>query len=112
MQLWQEFQVVGVIFLSRFVLHLDDRTFVLSRILHELTDTKIPDKSRKLEGIVKSIIQHSELKLEDVVRTIKFEPGTAQTGSAKGNVAVAISNIQLVILRGAAFLTWTQKRRD
>ena len=101
----------GVTFLSKFVLHLDDRTFVDSRILDELTDTKIPDKSRKLEVIVKSIIQHTELKLEEVVRTIKTsEPVVnAQRGSAKGNVAVAINIMQLVILRGAAFCTLDTK---
>ncbi len=99
-------------FLSNFNILLENRTFVDARILDEFAGTKILDKGRKLVVVVKSIIQHTQIDLKDVIRNVKSGSLSPRIGNANGSVAVAINIMQQIIFRGATFLPWTQKRRD
>ena len=91
--------------LSKFTLNSDSKLFVDGRILDVLAQRKIPEKNRKIEATVKSILQHTSVQVEKVIKTIMSDESLAdQSGSAKGNVAVALKIMQQLTLRGANYL--------
>ncbi len=78
-----------------------------------LAETKIQNRCRKFETAVHTILLGTQLNPEDVVKTLKTEESrTEKRGSAKGNNFVAINIMQLVVLCGAKYLPWTDKRRN
>lgn len=77
---------------SRYTItHEDNRQFIDSKILEDMSGTVISNKFRKLSTMVEDILSGTAINLNDVVRRI------ARPRQRSHSVVIAVSNKQIIL---------------